>query len=62
MTFITVLGRMVSKDTISAEGKILTPVYWDKPRMQELGYFLLQKFKNYYCVKEYIPVCRSVSR
>lgn len=52
----TVLGRMVSQNTISAEGRILTNVYWDYPEMNTLGFFLLESRGSIFVVKRFLKV------
>jgi len=55
-SLICVLGRMVSKDTISAEGKILNMCLWDNPQIETLGFFLLEKRGSVYIVRQFISV------
>ena len=42
---ITVLGRMTSPTSLSAEGRILN-VFCEKPRLNQLGWFLIKKQQN----------------
>ena len=50
------LGRMVSKNTISAEGKLLLNCMWDKPIMNTLGFFLLEPRENMIVVRQFIEI------
>ena len=51
-----VLGRMVSKDTISAEGRLLNHCLWDKPEMNTLGFFLLEERASTFIVRKFIEI------
>jgi hypothetical protein len=51
-----VLGRMVSKDTISAEGRLLNNCLWDKPEMYAFGFFLLETRGNIFIVRKFIEI------
>ena len=53
---LTVLGRMVSNNTISAEGRILTNCLWEKPVLNTLGFFLLERRKNLIVVRQFIAI------
>jgi hypothetical protein len=55
-SLMCVLGRMVSKDTISAEGKLLKNCLWDNPEMNTLGFFLLEKRGFYIIVRKFIEI------
>ena len=55
MNFLCTFGRMVSKDTISAEGKLLHPVYWEHPQLEQFGFFRLRSIGSQYIVDKFIP-------
>jgi hypothetical protein len=47
---------MVSKDTISAEGRLLNNCLWDKPEMYAFGFFLLEERGSIYLVRKFIEI------
>jgi hypothetical protein len=51
-----VLGRIVSKNTISAEGRLLNNCLWDKPEMYTFGFFLLEERGSYIIVRKFIEI------
>jgi len=51
-----VLGRMVSKNTISAEGRLLNNCLWDNPKMNTLGFFLLEWRGSIIIIKKFIEI------
>ena len=51
-----VLGRMVSKDTISAEGRLLNNCLWEKPEMHAFGFFLLEERGSIFIVRKFIEI------
>ena len=53
---LCVLGRMVSKDTISAEGKIIERCLWDNPVMNTLGFFLLEPRGSIIVVRQFLEI------
>jgi hypothetical protein len=55
-SLLCVLGRMVSKDTISAEGRLLNNCLWDKPEIYAFGFFLLEKRGSFFLVRKFIEI------
>jgi hypothetical protein len=47
---------MVSKDTISAEGKIIERCLWENPVMNTLGFFLLETRGSYIIVRRFLEI------
>jgi hypothetical protein len=55
-SLICVLGEMVSKNTISAEGRILSNCLWEKPVMNTLGFFLLEPRGSIIVVRQFLEI------
>ena len=51
-----VLGRMVSKDTISAEGRLLNNCLWDNPKMYVFGFVLREERGAIFRVRKSIDI------